>query len=311
MHTLIALLALSLLASTPSIAYDQNYVGETRTIKAENNDTLTYLARDYNLGYMELISANPGIDPWLPGNGTAIRLPLKNLLPDAKREGIVINLAEMRMYVYMGKDLRPVTFPIGIGRDGLETPIGETTIRYKTTGPTWRPTARMRKEDPSLPKSIGPGINNPLGTHALYLGWPEYLIHGTNRPFGIGRRVSSGCMRMYPESIKHLYRLIDPGTKVSIIEQPIKAQWIGNKLYIETHHTAKQAIEMEEKNKFSHEELSSIEIEYIKEKAGQFANQLDWKKIDHIVRKRSGMPINIFTKPKQVDRKTIEAEENT
>ncbi len=276
----------------------ENYVGESQTITINPGDTFAYLARDYNLGYLDMVMANQKIDPWLPPEGTEITLPLQNLLPNAPHEGIVINLAEMRLYAFTHEDLPPRSFPLGIGREGLETPTGETIIARKTDGPDWRPTPRMREANPDLPAVIGPGKDNPLGSHALYLGWPQYLIHGTNRPFGIGRRVSSGCMRMYPEDIKTLYALIDPGTKVTVVDQPIKAGWINEKFYIESHLTGAQALEMEAKNSFTPVPLSEEEKTYLTTKAGDKSDSLDWELVNKIIAQRSGMPEEIsFTKP--------------
>lgn len=291
------LVLLCCLTTTRLYAYDQPYIGTMKTIQATYGDTFPYIARDYNLGYVELITANPTIDPWLPGEGTEITLPLRHILPEAPQNGIVINLAEMRLYAFLDNQMEPITFPIGIGREGLETPTGTTIITRKVDGPTWHPTARMREEDPSLPEFVGPGAKNPLGTHALYLGWPEYLIHGTNRPFGIGRRVSSGCMRMYPEAITRLYTLIPVDTPVTIVDQPIKAAWIGDELYLEAHTTMKQALEIEEtQGSITDEVLTLDEINYIKGKAGENANNLNWDEINQIVKRRSGIPTPILHK---------------
>ena len=288
--------ALCLLACAKSYAYDKPYIGEVRTINAAYDDTLSYLARDYNLGYLELLSANPHVDPWIPGKGTKITLPAQHILPDAPYKGIVINLAEMRLYAYLDNGLAPITYPLGIGREGLETPTGQTHIRYKTAKPTWRPTARMREEDPSLPAEVGPGYDNPLGTHALYLGWPQYLIHGTNRPFGIGRRVSSGCIRMYPEAITRLFTVIETGTPVNVLDQPIKAAWIDDTLYIEAHTNLSQSIEREDGNKVTPSPLTYDEIQYIKRVAGNQAEQIDWDSVNRIVKQRNGMPMPTLTR---------------
>ena len=156
-----------------------------------------------------MVAANPGIDPWVPGEGTEINLPTVHLMPDladADPEGIVVNLAEMRLYFFEKPGGVPQSFPIGIGRDGLNTPTGTTEVVAKRKNPTWRPTKRMRDEDPELPEVVPPGEDNPLGTRALYLGWPQYLIHGTNKPHGVGRRVSSGCVRLYPEDVETVVR---------------------------------------------------------------------------------------------------------
>ena len=178
---------------------------ETTTYRATHEDTLLDVARRFSLGYVEIVAANPGTDPWIPGEGTNVVLPTVHLPPEAAPEGIVINLADMRLYYFAEPGGPMQSFPIGIGREGLLTPLGSTTVVRKNENPTWRPTPRMRAENPELPEAVPAGPDNPLGNRAMYLGWPQYLIHGTNKPLGIGRRTSSGCVRMYPEDVEYLF----------------------------------------------------------------------------------------------------------
>jgi L,D-transpeptidase ErfK/SrfK len=273
------------------------FVGDMRTHEASYKDTLVKLARENNLGFVELRSANPFIDPWLPGEGTEILLPTRHLLPDAPREGIVINLPEMRLYYFQEEGAVPVTFPIGVGREGLRTPEGTTRVRKKKVGPTWHPTKRMREENPDLPKAVPPGPDNPLGSHILYLAWPEYAIHGTNKPFGIGRRVSSGCIRMYPESIIELYEMVEEGTMVTVINQPLKAAWIENKLYLEAHPTMKQAGQMETEGGIPDYSVSEAEMAALMKVVGYDVDLLDWEAVQKVIRSRSGYPIVVATRP--------------
>lgn len=275
-------------------AYDLPYIGDNITISARAEDTLTYLARDYHLGYQELVIANPGVDPWMPDEGTSILIPARHLLPDAQFDGIVVNLAEMRLYAFVDDGLPPLTYPLGIGRDGLETPTGKTHIWQKVENPEWRPTERMREEDPSLPAVVKAGYKNPLGSHALYLGWPQYMIHGTSRPFGIGRRVSSGCMRMYPEDITKLYAITPPGTNVQVVNQPVKAAWIGDQFYVEIHPTMVQANELEQGKNPEVIPLSADEKAYIETRAGDKKDQLDWALIDELAHYRNGVATLVF-----------------
>ncbi|MEM6781535.1 MAG: L,D-transpeptidase family protein, partial [Pseudomonadota bacterium] len=222
-----------LVLSIPAVkaaTYDRDYVGEMEVHTAVFEDTLVHLARWNDLGFVEMMAANPELDPWIPGAGAKVILPKQHLLPDAPRKGIVINLPEMHLFFFPEDGSAPTVHSIGIGREGLNTPIGKTTVTRKKAGPTWRPTARMREEDPSLPAVVPPGPENPLGTHALYLGFPQYLIHGTNKPYGIGRRISSGCIRMYPETIRELFDRVPVGTPVNIVDQPIKVGWIDDKM---------------------------------------------------------------------------------
>jgi L,D-transpeptidase ErfK/SrfK len=289
--------ALCLLVSTHAMAaYDKPYVGDEQIYETKAEDTLVHIARDYNLGFVEMRAANPHVDPWLPGEGAALVLPTRHILPKSMREGVVINLPEMRLYVFKGNE-PPTTFPIGVGREGLGTPQGKTSVVRKMTKPQWRPTPRMRAEDPNLPAVVEPGPDNPLGTHALYLGWPQYAIHGTNRPFGIGRRVSSGCIRLYPEGIKELYKMVPTGTEVQVVNQPIKAAWIDNKLYLEAHPDLEQAIKMEEIGAVVSHKLREDDLKLIIREAGEYEGKVDWSLVRTAIRERRGSPLVIATRP--------------
>jgi len=291
------LVGLGLVSGPTFAAYDKPYIGETITYKAKYEDTFVHLARDYNLGYVELRAANPDPDPWIPGAGTELILPMRHILPDVERDGIVINLPEMRLYAFINGDEAPESYPIGVGREGLDTPEGMTKVVRKTVGPIWRPTKRMLEEDPTLEKIVEAGPDNPLGTHALYLGWPQYAIHGTNKPFGIGRRVSSGCIRMYPESIIKLYERIPIGTKVRVINQPIKLAWIDDKLYLEAHPDLEQAIQMEETGHIFRQKLDDQDMKHIMKEAGDYKDRLRWAAIRTAIRERRGYPVVIARRP--------------
>lgn len=189
------------------------------------------------LGYSEVAHANPGVDPWLPGEGTEIVMPTMWVLPNAPREGVVVNLAEMRLYHYFeAKGRRFVrTYPVGIGREAFGTPTGYYTVIQKLEDPPWMVPESIREEDPTLPAVVPPGPENPLGRLALRLSDPAYLIHGTNRPLGIGRRVSHGCIRMYPGDIAGLFKAVAPGTPVRIVYQPVKVGQRDGSVYVEAH----------------------------------------------------------------------------
>lgn len=288
-----AFMAATLASGTAFAEYKKNYVGEMGAYRAVYEDTLIHLARKYNLGFVELRAANPDLDPWIPGKNAKIILPTQHLLPDAPRKDVVINLPEMRIYAFVNGDEAPSTFPIGIGREGLETPLGKTTIVRKTEGPIWRPTPRMRKEQPDLPPVVYPGPENPMGTHAMYLGWAQYAIHGTNKPYGIGRRSSSGCIRMYPEGIIELYGRLPVGTVINVVNQPIKVQWIGNELYLEAHPDMEQALKIEETGVIEHQKLKDEDMQRIIKKAGKYQDLLNWPRIRTAVRERKGYPIMI------------------
>lgn len=280
-----------------SAAYDKPYVGDTVHYTAKYEDTFVHLARTHNLGFVEMRAANPYVDPWIPGKGTELILPTRHIFPDAAYEGIVINLPEMRLYAFVNGDKAPSTFPIGIGREGLDTPVGGTKVVRKAEGPVWRPTERMRKEKPELPRSVGPGPDNPLGTHALYLGWPTYAIHGTNKPFGIGRRVSSGCIRMYPEGITKLYEMIPVGTPVQVVNQPVKLAWIDDELFLEAHPDIDQAIQMEETGAVYSPKLSDDDMKRILKVAGKYKDRLRWAAIRTAVKERRGYPVSVARRP--------------
>ena len=216
-------------------------VGELQMTKVEGEDTFSDIARRFNLGYEELVRANPGIDPWLPGEGREIVLPTQYVLPNAPHEGLVINLAQLRVFYFPkvaeGEPVTVITHPIGIGKVGWSTPEGSTKVIGKTKNPTWFPPASVRKEhreagDP-LPSKVPPGPENPLGTHMMTLGWPSYLIHGTNKPYGVGMRSSHGCIRFYPEDIAQLYDDIPVGTKVTVVNQPLVLGWHREAMYLQ------------------------------------------------------------------------------
>jgi len=270
------------------------YIGETVTVRAKFEDTLLGLAREHNIGFVAIVAANPGVDPFLPGVDREIIIPKRHVIPKVPREGIVINLAEMRMYSFIEDPQIPKTYPIGIGRDGLNTPLGVTKITRKKDGPTWYPTSRMREEKPELPASVPPGEDNPLGTHALYLGWPSYIIHGTNKPFGVGRRVSSGCIRMYPEDIIKVFDHVPVGTQVRVIKEPVKLAWIDDMLYLEAHAEDELADSYEEFGRIKEYKVPSTLFSDLEREAGDQKDRLDWNTIREALKKRSGIPVAIL-----------------
>lgn len=216
-------------------------IGELQVTTLQGDDTLPDIARRFNLGYEEIARANPDVDPWLPGEGREIVLPTQFVLPAAPREGLVINLAQLRVYYFPkakeGEPQTVITHPIGIGKVGWSTPEGSTKVTGKRTNPTWFPPSSVRKEhkeagDP-LPSKVPPGPDNPLGAYMMTLGWPSYLIHGTNKPYGVGLRSSHGCIRFYPEDIAELYRAIPVGTKVTVVNQPFVFGWHDGALYVQ------------------------------------------------------------------------------
>jgi L,D-transpeptidase ErfK/SrfK len=214
----------------------------TLTISREQ-DTLLDIGRRNSLGYAEIRLANPGVDPLLPGAGQQIKLPSLYIIPAVKRRGIVLNLAERRLYYFPdhldGTQRELITFPVGIGRDDWPTPQGISRIIQKQKDPRWIPTASIRQEYADrgelLPSIVPPGGNNPLGRYALRLSWPSYLLHGTNKPDGVGMKISHGCIRLFPEHINQLFRRVAVDTDIRIIDESYKVGWSGGSLYLEVH----------------------------------------------------------------------------
>ena len=267
-------------------------IGVARSYELREGDTLLDVALDRDLGYVELLLANPGVDPWVPKAGLEILLPHETILPAAERAGVVINLTELRLYYFPPDGRAALTFPIGIGRMGHETPLGQSRIVKKRLNPTWIPTKSIRAEDPELPERVPPGPDNPLGDHALNLDWPGYVIHGTNRPYGVGRRVSHGCIRMYPEDIAALFALVALGTPVTIVDQPIKTGWRDGDLYLEVHPTAILADALASTGRltpFNPPDPSAVVLEAVK---GRQVN-LDWSLIRKTAQERRGVPVRI------------------
>jgi len=224
------------------VAPDEDIVGVVQIVKTSKEDTLTDIARRFNVGYEEILRANPKVDPWLPGADKPIVVPTQFVLPDAPRTGVVINIAAMRLFYYpphkKGEPQVVITHPIGIGKMGWATPEGVTKIVRRQADPTWRVPASVIKEHreergEELEKVIGPGPDNPLGKFAFYLQWPSYLIHGTNKPAGVGLRSSHGCIRLYPEDIAQLYDTVPIGTQVRVVNQPYVFGWHEGSLYMQ------------------------------------------------------------------------------
>ncbi len=227
----------------PLPAPGNDLVGELRTVIADRDTTLVDIGVRYGFGYEELRNANPAVDAWLVRKGTSITLPSRFILPRGPREGIVINTAEMRLYYYPrpGADGQRFVevFPVSIGRGDWSTPLTSTRVTVKQKDPAWYPPESIRREHAAdgrpLPKVVPPGPNNPLGQHVLRLGIPSYLIHGTNSQYGIGMQVTHGCMRLYPQDIKHLYETVPVNTPVHIVYQPYKTGWDNGQLFLEVH----------------------------------------------------------------------------
>jgi len=225
-------------ASSYSYGKGNMVIGEVQTYEVEGDESLIEIARDFDVGYNQIESANPTLDPFVPGEEALVTVPTSWILPELiSYDGIVINISEMRLYYFHKMNRSPVvtTYPIGIGSEGNDTPVGVFKIIQKIVDPPWYPPPSIRKERPELPKVIPPGPDNPLGSHALRLSLGTVLIHGTNRPFAVGRKVTHGCIRLYPEDIPQLFSVIPVGMKVTIVRQPIKVGVRDKKVYLEVH----------------------------------------------------------------------------
>jgi len=237
-----------LLASISALATEYNFpngkqrlIGQDFQHKVVEGDNFQQLAEQYDVGFLALVSANPNTDPFTPTFGSNITIPKAMLLPFIKHQGIVVNLPELRLYYFDSANNKIHVFPVGIGKQGLATPVVTSYISEKRKDPVWRPTKAMRvryfnEHGKQLAKEVPAGVNNPFGKYALRLGTSEYLLHGSNKKIGIGMRASSGCVRLYDADIKWLYDHVPMQTKVRIVNQPIKMSFEdGSKRLIEIH----------------------------------------------------------------------------
>jgi L,D-transpeptidase ErfK/SrfK len=264
----------------------EGVVGSVVQLKAAPDEDLLDIARRHNIGYEEMLAANPGVDPWLP-KGATVNVPTMFILPPVPREGLVINVAELRLYYYPKGGKTVITHPVGIGREGWSTPLGETHIVSKKEGPTWTPPASIRAEHAAmgdiLPAVVPAGPDNPLGTHALYLGFKSYLMHGTNKPYGVGMRASHGCIRLYPEDIVSMYETLPVNTPVRVIHQPYKAGWLDGKLYLEAHEPLE---EQRDPDRIPFTPVAKVAIAAL----GEREIELNWDAMRRVLREHSGVP---------------------
>jgi len=264
-------------------SHTKTVIGFPLTYVIQKNESLIEIARKFSIGFNEIAAANPSLDPFVPEEGLPVKIPKSWILPEIEQyTGIVINLSEMRLYYFFSEKSSHLvrTFPIGIGTEGNDTPEGTFTVVEKIVDPSWYPPESIRKEKPDLPKVVPPGPDNPLGSHAIRLSRGTILIHGTNRPFGIGRRVSHGCIRLYPEDIPKLFQVVPVKTPVTIVKQPVKVGMINNDVYIEVHRD------------------QSLTINYFDEavrllRKKTLYHRIDKGKMISALRQKRGIPVNI------------------
>jgi L,D-transpeptidase ErfK/SrfK len=283
-------------------------VGVVQKTQASKEDTLTDIARRFNVGYEEIVRANPDVDPWLPGEGREIVVPSQFILPNAPREGIVINAAAMRLFYYpkvkKGEQQVVHTYPIGIGKVGWKTPEGVTKIVRRKKDPDWRPTAsiikeHLRERGEKLDAVVKAGPDNPLGRYAFYLGWPTYMIHGTNKPAGVGLRSSHGCIRLYPEDIAQLFELAPIGTEVRVVNQPYVFGWHDGALHIQAFDVLED--DKRDWKKAQAKLLNKAMAERIRQELKAREEKIDWAAVAKLSEEPRGIPVSVTGGPDQLD----------
>jgi L,D-transpeptidase ErfK/SrfK len=283
-------------AETFALVPGQALVGSIGYYTTQSEDTLLDVARNNDLGYGQLITANSDTDPWLPGAGREIILPGAYILPAGPRKGIVIDLAAQRLYFFSPDGKTVDTYPIGTGDQVGMTPQGTTHVVAKTVHPAWYPPSSIRAERPELPVMVPPGPDNPLGDYALRLGWAGYLIHGTSKPYGVGRNVSHGCIRLYPEDIEKLFRKVSVGTPVRVIDEEMRFAWSKGELYLALAPSHDQIDDISQ-NQPMRIAVPPDLASRVTEVAGPQAGRIDWQQVEWIADRRPGVPIAITETP--------------
>src|ERR1700683_923306 len=281
------------------LATGDDMAGIVQVVTPDKEDTLTDIARRFNVGYEEILRANPKVDPWLPGEGREIVVPSQFILPNAPRTGIVINIAAMRIFYFppLKKGERPVVFthPIGIGKVGWRTPEGVTKIVRRQKDPIWTVPVSVRKEHhengEELDPVIGPGPDNPLGKYAFYLQWPSYLIHGTNKPAGVGLRSSHGCIRLYPEDIEQFFTMVPIGTEVRVVNQPFVFGWHEGQLYMQPFDVLED--DTREWAKAPRKLLSRSLATTLQQQLNMQHQQINWAEVSELTHGPRGVPVPV------------------
>jgi L,D-transpeptidase ErfK/SrfK len=293
-----AILLISALAAQPAAADEyplapgQKVVGEIRQYVVQPGEGLNDIARRFDIGYTALAAANPGVDQFTPEVGRRLIIPSLYILPDSPRDGIVLNLAQYRLFYFPPGGDRVVTYPIGVGVIGWKTPLGATRVARKVTDPTWYPPPSIRAERPELPAVVPPGADNPLGAYALYLGWPKFLIHDTNKPDGVGRNVSHGCLHLYPSDIAQLYPMVGVGTSVRAVNQATTAGWSGDQLLVKVFPSQSQVEEIDIDHPVTPEPAQGVE-RLVRAEAGSLGDLIDWGAVHRAANQRTGIAVPV------------------
>ena len=277
---------------------DQAMVGTIAAVNTRENDTLSDIARHFGLGYNDISKANPTIAPWTPAPDSHVLLPLQFILPDAPHKGIILNLANMRLFYYPKQQPDKVfTYPVGIGRQGWNTPMGLTRIVAKKANPSWVVPASIhqehRQKGDSLPQVVPAGPDNPLGLYAMRLGFPGYLIHGTNKPYGIGMQISHGCVQLYPEDIEVVFKKATVGMPVRIIHQPYLTAWHQDMLYLEANEPLPKWTQDKAR-------LKKQLLKQLRQISAKRNVTIDWEKVERIIQRSDGIPTPILAQSPDV-----------
>jgi L,D-transpeptidase ErfK/SrfK len=274
-------------------------VGHLQKTIVGKDDTLPDIARRFDVGYEEMLLANPGVDPWLPGVGREVVVPTEFVLPAAPHEGLVVDVAAMRVYYFpphkKGEPQVVFTHPIGIGKVGWKTPEGTTKIVSRQKDPIWVVPKSVRdehaKDGDMLPAQVPPGPDNPLGAYEFRLEWPSYLLHGTNKPYGVGMRSSHGCMRMYPEDIAVFFDLLPIGTKVTVVNQPYLFGWRDGTLYLQAYTVMEDDSRDWSKNR--KRLLTHLLNPKLQKKISDHDKEIDWQRVGDLAHTPRAVPVPI------------------
>ena len=289
------------------LAPGQDVVGTLQTVKVRKDETLSDIGRRFNVGLGEMTRANPNVDPWIPKPGTTVIVPTQYILPDAPHQGIVVNLAAMRLFYFpphkRGKPQVVITHPVGIGRQGWKTPQGVTHVLWHEKNPVWHvpPSiiAEHHQEGDELPKVMGPGPDNPLGDYALHLGWSGYLIHGTNKPVSVGLRVSHGCVHLFPEDIAQIFKMVPNGTEVRVVNQPYVFGWQDGRLYLQSAGPLE-----DDKRPWKKQARRLLAVTLTREQRKDLKRQhqkIDWGRVAQLVDAPVGVPVPVSGLGQSID----------
>lgn len=288
--TLLLFLLPSCFAATYPVLENTDLVGKLQSIRATKDETLLDIARMYDIGQEAILLVNPGVDRWLPGSGTAVVIPSWHVLPAALRSGLVLNLPEMRLYSFADQGQIVHTYPVSVGRMDWKTPLGESRIVRKQKDPAWYPPESVKQEAAAdgkeMPDVVPAGPDNPLGQYALRLNLPGYLIHGTNKPYGVGMRVTHGCIRLLPEDIEELFGSVKTGAKVQLVNQPVKLGWDNETLFMEVHPPL-------EEDEDARANLLRYALELVYQELEKRPAVLLGRELHRAVEEQTGMPVAI------------------